>query len=681
MLAEPENQFSFTRAALITRGVQKGNFRWTTNMSLKAFLVSLLIVVLPSSAFCFEETTITIDGKSPGHVFEGIGALSAGASSRLLFDYPEPQRSEILDLLFKPRFAASLHHLKVEIGGDVNSTDGSEPSHAVTRGEFENPKPEYFQRGYEWWLMREAKKRNPKIILETLQWGAPGWIGNGKFYSQDNADFVVSFIKGAKQHHGLVIDYTGVRNENMYDCAWIKLLRKTLDDNQLGNVKIDAADLYKEGKCWGIADDMLKDPALNDCISVVNAHMEGHKNRVPANVRKLNKPIWNGEAHPHGGNWYAAGRLARLNRGYPVGGITKAISWSLITSYADYLVAPHSGPMKANTPWSGHYELQPPLWITAHTAQFAEPGWKYLDGACRVFTDEQGNETGSITALKSPAGRNYSLVVETVDAQTPQTVRFNLAGGLSTKKLAVYRSVFERELFQRLDDIPVHDGQFTVTFEPKAMYSLTTTRGQRKGETHQPIPNDRAFPFPFSADFEDRAIQQPGKFFADQHGTFVVVPRADGKGQCLKQIMPRQGIQWRDYPFPQTIVGDIAWRDYALSVDFMLPGAGTATVWGRFHDLAPNNWGVPNAAYKFEISRDGDWTLKGASSTLASGKAAPLGGSWHTAVMTFVGDRIRLRLDNQVLADVEDPSNHSGLVGLGTGWNEACFDNVRIASP
>jgi hypothetical protein len=60
--------------------------------------------------------------------FGGLGALGAGASSRLLIDYPEPQRSQILDYLFKPGYGATLQHLKVEIGADVNSTDGSEPS-------------------------------------------------------------------------------------------------------------------------------------------------------------------------------------------------------------------------------------------------------------------------------------------------------------------------------------------------------------------------------------------------------------------------------------------------------------------------------------------------------------------------------------------------------------------------
>ena len=48
--------------------------------------------------------------------YRGHGGLSAGASSRLLMDYREPQRSEILDVLFKPGYGASVDMLKIEIG-------------------------------------------------------------------------------------------------------------------------------------------------------------------------------------------------------------------------------------------------------------------------------------------------------------------------------------------------------------------------------------------------------------------------------------------------------------------------------------------------------------------------------------------------------------------------------------
>src|SRR5512132_3598141 len=80
-------------------------------------------------------TSITINGGSAGRTFDGVGAVSGGGgNSRLLIDYPEPQRSQILDYLFKPGYGAALQILKVEIGGDTNSTSGAEPSHEHVRG-------------------------------------------------------------------------------------------------------------------------------------------------------------------------------------------------------------------------------------------------------------------------------------------------------------------------------------------------------------------------------------------------------------------------------------------------------------------------------------------------------------------------------------------------------------------
>ena len=48
--------------------------------------------------------------------FHGHGALSAGASSRLLHDYEDPMRSDLLDYLFKPQWGAEIQLLKIEIG-------------------------------------------------------------------------------------------------------------------------------------------------------------------------------------------------------------------------------------------------------------------------------------------------------------------------------------------------------------------------------------------------------------------------------------------------------------------------------------------------------------------------------------------------------------------------------------
>ena len=96
-----------------------------------------------------------------GQRFDGIGIVEGGGGTGVLLkDYPEPQRSQILDLVFKPKFGASVSALYVEIPGDGNATQGSMPSHMHERGDLN------YERGYMWWEMREARRRNPRLTLD-----------------------------------------------------------------------------------------------------------------------------------------------------------------------------------------------------------------------------------------------------------------------------------------------------------------------------------------------------------------------------------------------------------------------------------------------------------------------------------------------------------------------------------
>src|SRR3954447_21701957 len=98
-----------------------------SNVLFSSVLLSLAVLC---ASVAQAAQTIMISSAGTGSKYEGVGAVSGGGgTSVLLHDYVEPQRSQILDYLFKPNYGAGIQELYVEIGGDGNSTQGSELSH------------------------------------------------------------------------------------------------------------------------------------------------------------------------------------------------------------------------------------------------------------------------------------------------------------------------------------------------------------------------------------------------------------------------------------------------------------------------------------------------------------------------------------------------------------------------
>jgi hypothetical protein len=636
-----------------------------------------------------QQTRIVLDGNSKGRVFDGLGAASAGASSRLLIDYPEPQRSQILDYLFKPGYGAALQHLKVEIGADVNSTDGSEPSHMRTAGDHDST------RGYEWWLMAEAHKRNPNIVLEILPWGAPAWVGPGlpakaTLYTPKMAAYMADFIRTAKRDYGLDIAYAGPWNEMVHDIAYIKELHRRFKADRLSTRIICCDEWPGEGAGqWSIADEMLKDPELAAAVDVIGVHyplVDGKITTTEA-ARKTGKPLWSSEDQPNGGggpfvsrDWPVGGRiLAHLyNKNYLEGSLTSTEIWSPITSYYDNLAAPNSGLMYANTPWSGHYDVQGTIWATAHTTQFAQPGWQYLDSSSGYLP-----EKGSYVALRSPDGGNWSVILETIDAKHPQTVLFELMGGLHAQVVHVWETNATRTFEHVADAISVN-GAFSYTFDPDSLYSLTTTTGQGKGTAQPPAP--APFPFPYADNFERTPLKHTPKYLSDQDGAFEVRACVGRDGRCLEQVIVEKPIPWGPLPDPFTIAGDAAWTDYTVGADVRFLTASPAVLMGRIDsaDVFQDDKARWPAGYVLRVKPDGAWELlstefKKPVVTLATGTAHIDRSQWHRIELRFRGAQVQASLDGAPLAILENAAHAHGMFALGTEWDRIQFDNLRVA--
>ncbi|WP_081736252.1 ricin-type beta-trefoil lectin domain protein [Amycolatopsis orientalis] len=643
-------------------------------------------VVGPAASPALAATSITINGASGGRTFDGVGAVSGGGgNSRLLIDYPEPQRGQILDYLFKPAYGAALQILKVEIGGDTNSTSGAEPSHAHFRGDLD------CDRGYEWWIAEQAKARNPGIKLVGLPWGAPGWIGNGTFLSKDMIDYLLTWLSCAKKHN-LTIDYlTAAQNEKQWSPQWTVDLRNALNANGYSGVKVIVGDSWPGD--WGPAGPLASNPAYRDATDVLSAHYTcGYLSAqtscpVPANAANSGKVLWSSE---NGSQDYNDGAkpLARgINRVYIDGKMTAYLNWDLIAATTPNIPWPTVGLILANQPWSGNYSVGKDTWALAHTAQFTAPGWKYLDTSSGYLGGNRAN--GSFVSMKSPNNSDYSTIIETMDATSAQTLDFTVGGGLSTGPVRVWSTNLNSnnpaDHFVHSADLTPSGGRYSLTVQPGHLYTLTTTTGQGKGTAVSPPPGSLGLPY--SDGFDGYALGKEAKYLMDMEGAFEVAGCGAGRaGRCVRQASPQKAIPWKTETAPYALLGNVNWNNYTVSADVLLEKPGHAELIGRAGGQKTTDQGAL-AAYYFRAGDNGAWSILRNNTdrqvtTLRSGTTTALGTNrWHTLALGFSGGTITASIDGVVVGTVNDTTWTAGQAGLGTSQGEtAQFDNFSVVS-
>lgn len=656
--------------------------------------------VLTALLLCGLVNSYTIsDTAGNGRVFDGIGAISGGsATSKLLVNYPQPERNQILDFLFKPNFGASLQILKVEIGGDSQASDGTESSH------MHEPWDENYQRGYEWWLMTEAKKRNPNIKLYGLPWSFPGWLGDtrGQPYRNVSATamYVINWILGAKKHYNLTIDYIGIWNEHPYDIAYVETLKRALRDNGLSSVQVVASD-----GSWDITSDILTNWRFAAAVDIIGCHYPGTLTTSAA--LKTKKRLWSSEDYSTFNDDVGAGCWARiLNQNYVNGYMTSTIAWNLVAGYYSHLpLWNRQSLMTAQEPWSGHYVVNSPVWITAHTTQFTDIGWIYLKHSHGVDKLTGG---GSFVTLASPDHKHFTLIIETMSHDHSVCIRpslpaytvvaqqavFHLAGRLlDITELYVWRSQLRfthspSVLFQQLTPIKPVNGTFTIELGVDEIYTLTTLSTGHKG-SYQPPPPSKPFPLPYFDDFEIYAEYSEMYNFAGQNGVFEVRQTIDEvHSKVNRQVVLHDPVYWCKSQGPTVnLGGDATWRELSVSVDMYVPsvngtdgtflavragpgGCQVSQYYGIFFTIFPANssFVVSSDIMRRNVLIDG--TLKDTLQLDA----------WFTTQLFILRSTAYGFVNSDAVFEVTVPANVTeGFVAYGTtSYGYADFDNLFI---
>ncbi len=626
-------------------------------------------------------TFIHADGTDGGRVFGGVGAISGGGgNSRLLIDYPVAQRDQILDYLFKPGYGASLQVLKIEIGGDANSTDGAEPSIEHTQGVVN------CSAGYEFWLAEQAKLRNPNIKLYGLAWAAPGWIGSGRFWSQDMVSYLMSWLDCAKAHN-LSIDYLGGWNERGFNKQWYESLHSAL------MARHSTIQVVGDDSGWKVADDMVEDPDFAKSIDIVGVHYSckggdggsADSCHSTPNALKLDKPLWDSESGSQDDDTGAGPLIRAITRGYIDAKMSCFLNWPLLAAITSNLPYPTVGLMVAPQPWSGHYSLGKSLWVTAQVTQFTQPGWRFLDDGVGYLAGDRAN--GSYVSLRSQSGEDATTIVETTTATRPSQATFVASSSLQNRPVHVWATnldtASDRDDFLQLADLhPDSSGRYQFTLLPSYIYTFSTVARAGKGKGSAPSPH--TLDLPYSDNFDSYQTGGEARYASDMQGAFEIQPCTGGRtGKCLQQMAPVKPIEWQDDSDALTLLGDPAWGNYAVSADaeFVKPGAiilvGRAGLQNR-----PQSH---QQGYYFQVVDTGGWILykgssNGAQTPLATGMTTPWGiGHWRRLGMSFNGDSITASVDGQMVTKVQDSAYDTGQIGLGlTGYDLDQFDNLSI---
>ncbi|MFI1092595.1 galactosylceramidase [Streptomyces sp. NPDC020917] len=690
------------------RRITGGGNRLIALANLLAVFLAAAVLMVPAPAGAASNdlpgTSIAVDGQDGGRTFDGIGAISGGGgNTRLLTDYPVAQRNAILDYLFKPGYGANLQILKVETSGDGNTTSGAEQTVEETRGVIN------CDAGYEFWLAKEAVKRNPHIKLSALTWAAPGWVGSS-MYSQNGIQYIDDWLGCAKQH-GLNFSYMGGWNEKGgWNAAWWKDLRASLDQHGFSSVKLVAADQVSSFS--DVSGAMAKDADFAKAVSVIGEHYPcGWNGPTPisqypnvethcpssAAAQALGTPLW---ASEQGSMSYSAGGLpmARANNiDYVDGRMTATINWPLVASaYTDVGFA-DQGLVMANEPWSGHYDVGLSTWVTAHTTQFVQPGWQYLDGASGYLAGQTSDKVGSYVSLKSPDGKDWSSVVETTRATGPQTVTLNVSGGLSTHAVHVWSTNLvtgdrSQWFVHGQDLVPDANGTVTATLQPDHIYTFTTTTGQHKGNSA--VPASKPLPLPYSDSFTAGTRGQQARYLATMEGAFTVEPCAGRTGNCLQLDTPAKPLEWQgniQTPYPYTVGGGQSWSNYQVSADVRNAQPGSVGILGRQSNLGGTMEDPSHVHYySLTLSDTGTWSINVAD---GSGKAAaPLTtgtlpsaaglNTWHNLALTFDGSQIFASVDGTTVGSATDTTLSAGKIGLVASGYLAGeqYDNLKVST-
>lgn len=712
-------------------------FRKIASIAVTISMIACQMSFLNTMAGAEEKSVdLIIDGNNAitaeNKLYRGLGMVSGNNSSRLLLDYKDenPEKyNEILNYIFGAD-GIGITHLKLEMGSDINSSSGTEPS--VMRTEDEKAD---VTRGAGFQLAADAKKINPDLTLDMLWWSEPLWISNAEDVYAARYKWYKSILDAAYETYNLTFDYVSAnQNERRIDAGWIKYLSSHLKSEtdcpyDYSKIKIVAAD---EVGTWGIGTVMLKDEELLNAVDVIGGHYSDWTNdKIKELAADYGKEIWFSEgsspmSYSNGTYKYDGSKSGlsdingvldianRIITMFPGGDMTLYEFQPVVSAYYDGVTYCQKQLITAEKPWSGYYTLDSGFYMSLHFSQFFKKGWCFIDGACAGDGKAGGDGHAIVdavyshmTAADSDSGDYSTVITNTTDSNITYNVTVkNLAK--AGQNVCVFETrgpdgnKYDENYFKKINTItPQKNGDdytYSVTVKPYSMVTLSTLEAEEKTYTSPTVDSVLALPYSDDYEYSDYPTDylstrgNAPRYTTDEGGAFEV-QNIDGNNVLMQIITPdTKANEWGGTPDPVTNFGDDRWFNYSVSVSVKFATSDEPDKNYTGAGLRYNLADAGKSGYWVQLYENGTWKLNHNSKSVAEGKLDSFDGTaWTELKISAEENKITACINgNQVCkydctsedsksGEINTDAMHaSGRAALFSSYNQNCFDNTKI---
>lgn len=670
---------------------------------------------------------ITVSGNNANTtqtmLYRGVGMVSANNSSRLLLDYKaeNPEKYwEIMNYIFGKKGLNTVH-LKLEMGSDINSSSGTEPS--VMR--YADEKADV-TRGAGYQLAADAKTINPDLTLDMLWWSEPKWVSDADDVYAARYKWYKCTLDAAYSTYGLKFDYvSATQNERAYDNEWIKYLSKALKAEtdcpyDYSAIKIVAGD---EVTTWNEAGELLKaireGDDLANAIDVVGSHYTSSSTAQAQELtRSYGRELWFSEgsspmAYSEGAWRFDEGSsgLSGINgvldianryiAMYPQGGMTLCQFQPVVSAYYDGVNYCHKQFINACDPWSGYYTLDSGFFMMLHFTQFMDKGWSYIDGACYSDGVPGGDGHAIVDAVHSymtvcsPEKDEYTTVITNTTAE-PMTYNFTVSDmECAGKVLNLWETrgpdggAYNEHYFKNIGSVtPTENGgkyEYSVTVKPYSIITLSTIELQPYEYKNADSSERTILELPYTDDFEyadypaDYLASRGNapRYMTDEGGAFEV------NGGVLRQQITtaEKAKEWGGTPNPTTNFGDDRWYNYSVSADVMFEPS---------EDKTSNYAGVGlryilgcqgESGWWLKLTESGEWSLLDNGTVLLSGTTDADTSAAVRLKIEAIDNTVRGYINGGQVFDytAESTFPSAGRAALYSSYDRNSFDELEVA--